>query len=170
MWPHFKTFFANEYNDLKEQQKLNNNQNNFHGANNAIDLTTAINSLAMAATSDRDVMTQLTETNKQLVRTNQQLTDQLTRALAELAQHKPPMPYKPKPTPPIKTPAPHTGTRPPFDHAAWLLSLDPQGYCWSHGYKVARGRNSKDCKGKIPGHQDAATRTNPMGGSEKGKA
>jgi hypothetical protein len=75
-WPQFKTFFANEYNDLKEQQKLNNNQNNFHGANNAIDLTTAIDSLAMAATSDRDVMTQLTLTSKQLVQTNQQLTSE----------------------------------------------------------------------------------------------
>jgi hypothetical protein len=169
-WPHFKAFFANEYNDLKEQQKLNSNQNNFHGANNAIDLTTAIDSLAMAATSDRDVMTQLTETNKQLVRTNQQLTDQLTRALAELAQHKTPMPYKPKPNPTVKPPTPHNGTRPPFDHAAWLLSLDPQGYCWSHGYKVTTGHNSHNCKGKLPGHQDAATRINPMGGSEKGKA
>jgi hypothetical protein len=166
-WPQFKTFFANEYNDLKEQQKLNNNQHNFHGANNTIDLTTAIDSLGMAATSDRDVITQLTLTNKQLVQTNQQLTDEHTRALAELAQHKTPMPYKPTLT--IKTPTPHNGTRPPFDHAAWLLSLDPQGYCWSHGYKVARGHNSKDCKGKIPGHQDGATRTNTMGGSEKGK-
>jgi hypothetical protein len=80
-WAAFKVFFANEYNDLKEQQKLNNNQNNFHGASNAIDLTTAIDSLAMAATSDRDIMTQLTLTNKQLVETNQQLTDQLSKRL-----------------------------------------------------------------------------------------
>jgi hypothetical protein len=56
-WTHFKAFFATEYNELTEQQKLNTNQNNFHSANSAIDLTTAIDSLAMAATSDRDVMT-----------------------------------------------------------------------------------------------------------------
>jgi hypothetical protein len=103
-WPQFKTFFANEYNDLKEQQKLNNNQNNFHGANNAMDLTTAIDSLAMAATSDRDVMTKLTLTNKQLVQTNQQLADHLTRLLAELAQHKTPMPYKSKSNPYYQNP------------------------------------------------------------------
>jgi hypothetical protein len=51
-WTHFKAFFATEYNELKEQQKLNTNQNNFHGANSAIDLTTAIDYLAMVATSD----------------------------------------------------------------------------------------------------------------------
>jgi hypothetical protein len=63
-WAAFKTFFSNEYNEIKEQQKLNTNQNNFHGANAAADLTTAMELLAMAATSDRDVMTQLTHTNK----------------------------------------------------------------------------------------------------------
>jgi hypothetical protein len=83
-WTHFKAFFATEYNELKEQQKLNTNQNNLHSANWAIDLTTAIDSLAMAATSDRDVMTQLTATNKELVYTIQQLTEQLGRAQDEL--------------------------------------------------------------------------------------
>jgi hypothetical protein len=130
-WAAFKTYFATEYNDLKEQQRLNNNQNNFHGANSAIDLTTAIDSLAMAATTDRDVMTQLTLTNKQLVQTNHHLTEQLGKALAELAQHKKQQVPKPKPTNTTKTP-PQSGARPPFDHAVWLLSLDPTGYCWSH--------------------------------------
>jgi hypothetical protein len=53
-WVTFKPFSATEYNDLKEQHKLNTNQNNFHGANSAIDLTTAIDSLAMAATTDQE--------------------------------------------------------------------------------------------------------------------
>jgi hypothetical protein len=169
-WAAFKTFIATEYNNLKEQQKINNNQNNFHGANNAIDLTTSINSLAMAATSNRDVMTQLTLTNKQLVQTNHHLTEQLGKAFVELAQHKKQQGPKPKPTTTTKTPSQASGTQPPFDHAAWLLSLDPLGYCWSNGYRVVCGHNSKDCKGKIHGHQDDATRANTMGGSEKGKA
>jgi hypothetical protein len=54
-------------------------------------------------------------------------------------------------------------------YSLWLLSLDPARYCWSHGYCVVCGHNSTDCKGKLLGHQDTATRTNPMGGSEKGK-
>jgi hypothetical protein len=169
-WAAFKTFFAAEYNDLKQQQKLNNKQNNFHGANNAIDVNTAINSLAMAATSNRNVMTQLTLTNKQLVHTNQQLTEQLSKALVELAQQKKQQGTKPKQTTTTKTPSQASGTRPPFDHAAWELSLDPLGYCWSHGYRVVCGHDSKDCKGKIQGHQDDTTQNNRMGGSEKGKA
>jgi DNA anti-recombination protein RmuC len=116
-WTHFKAFFATEYNELKEQQKLNTNQNNFHGANSAIDLTTAIDSLAMAATSDRDVMTQLTSTNKQLVQTINQLTEQLGKAQAELAQAKQQQVPKPKSNTNNK-PAPHHGARPKFDHAA----------------------------------------------------
>jgi hypothetical protein len=168
-WAAFKTLFATEYNDLKEQQKLNTNQNNFHGPNSAIDLTTTIDSLAMAATTDHDVMAQLTLTNKQLVQTNQHLTEQLGKALAELAQHKKQQGSKPKPTTTTKTP-PQTGARPPFDHAAWLLSLDPEGYCWSHGYRVICGHNIKEeYKGKLLGHKDTATQANTMGGSEKGK-
>jgi hypothetical protein len=42
----------------------------------------------MTATSDRDVMTQLTSTNEQLVQTIHQLTEQLGKAQAEVAQAK----------------------------------------------------------------------------------
>jgi hypothetical protein len=167
-WTNFKAFFATEYNELKEQQKLNTNQNNFHSANSAIDLTTAIDSLAMAATLDRDVMTQLTLTNKQLVQTIHQLTEQLGKAQAELAQSKRQQVPKPKPNTTAK-PTPHNGARPPFNHAAWVLTLDPAEYCWSHGYRIVCGHNSADCKGKLLGRQDAATRTNTMGGSDKHK-
>jgi hypothetical protein len=155
-WTHFKAFFATEYNELKEQQKLNTNQNNFHGANSAIDFTTAIDSLAMAATSDRNVMTQLTLTNKQSVQTIHQLTEQLGKVQAELAQAKQQQVPKQKSNTNTK-PTPHHGARPKFDHAAWILTLDPAGYCWSHGYRVLCGHNSADCEGKLEGHQDAAT-------------
>jgi hypothetical protein len=136
-----------------------------------VDLTTAIDSLATAATSDCDVMAQLTLTNKQLVQTNHHLTEQLSKkALAELAQHTKQQTTKPKPNAPTKPTTSNTGTRPPFDHAAWVLSLDPTGYCWSHGYRVVCGHNSRECKGKLDGHQDDTTRTNTMGGSDKGKS
>jgi hypothetical protein len=74
----FKPLFATEYNDLKQQQKLNTNQNNFHGANSAIDLTTAIDSLAMAATTDREVMAQLTHSNQPTIGRNQQTSNRST--------------------------------------------------------------------------------------------
>jgi hypothetical protein len=58
-WRNFKRFFAAEYWDLQEQQKVNVSQNNFHGANAAMDLTTALDHLALAATTDGEILTQL---------------------------------------------------------------------------------------------------------------
>lgn len=48
---------------------------------------------------------------------------------------------------------------------------DPNGYCWSHGYKVAPGHNSGTCSCKLtdPNHKTEATRENNMGGSQKNK-
>jgi hypothetical protein len=57
----------------------------------------------------------------------------------------------------------------PFNHAAWIASLDPMGHCWSHGHRVQVGHDSQNCKGKLGGHCDGATRADTMGGSAKGK-
>jgi hypothetical protein len=55
-WQEFKRFFAAEYHDLKEQQKVNTLQNNFQGANAAYDITTVLDNLALAATTNRDIV------------------------------------------------------------------------------------------------------------------
>ena len=47
--------------------------------------------------------------------------------------------------------------------------LDPDGYCWSHGYNVSRGHNGASCYNTLPGNQSAATRADPMGESTKNK-
>ena len=47
--------------------------------------------------------------------------------------------------------------------------LDTDRYCWSHGYHVSRGHNGASCYNTLPGHQSAATRADPMGGSTKHK-
>ena len=67
---HFKHFFAAEYHNRKEQDKVNTAQNNFHSANSAVDITQALDNLAMAAISDRDIVAQLAKINKQLITTN----------------------------------------------------------------------------------------------------
>ncbi|KAL7476783.1 hypothetical protein ACHAW6_002619 [Cyclotella cf. meneghiniana] len=46
---------------------------------------------------------------------------------------------------------------------------DPAGYCWTHGFKVKKGRNSKTCKTCGEGHQENATHSNTMGGSKTNK-
>jgi hypothetical protein len=80
-WRNFKRFFAAEYRDLQEQQKVNVSQNNFHGANAAIDLTSALDHLALAATTDREVVHQLAQANEQLTITNKNLTEQIQQLL-----------------------------------------------------------------------------------------
>lgn len=80
-WANFKTFFAEEYHDLKEQQKVNTTQTNFHGANEVTDISMALDNLAMAATTDRDIVAQLTLSNKQLIEINTTLTAQLKTAM-----------------------------------------------------------------------------------------
>jgi hypothetical protein len=160
-WLNFKRFFASEYHDLKEQQRENNSQANFHGANAAIDITSALDNLALAATSDRDSVALLTSANQQLTAAVKTLTEQLKQALATNATLASQIGK-------TSTPATPNG-RQRFDRAAFEANLDPVGYCWTHGYRVTVGHNSIGCKGKLGGHRDAATRTNNMGGSQRGK-
>ena len=42
---------------------------------------------------------------------------------------------------------------------------DPEGYCWSHCYRVSRNHSSKTCTQQREGHKEEATRANTMGGS-----
>jgi hypothetical protein len=167
-WPLFKRFFAAEYHDLKEQQKINTSQNNFHGANATTDITDALEHLAFAATTNWDIVTQLTASVQQLTAAHKQLTEQIQQVLrtkeklVQKLQVNPPISDTPKT-------GKDTGGRKPFIHADWVAKLDLNGYCWSHGYRVLPGHNSNNCKGKLPNHINTATCTNKKGGSTKGK-
>jgi hypothetical protein len=160
-WVNFKRFFAAEYHDLKEEQRENTSKNTFHGANAAIDITLALDNLALAATNDRDSVAVLTTANQQLTAAVKTLTEQLKQALATNAVLASQIGKG--------TPTTNLTGRKPFDRVAWEASLDPNGYCWTHGYKVTSAHTSTNCKGKLGGHVDTATRTNNMGGSQKGK-
>ncbi|KAL7474167.1 hypothetical protein ACHAW6_000154 [Cyclotella cf. meneghiniana] len=51
----------------------------------------------------------------------------------------------------------------------WEANLDPNGYCWLHGYKVKMGHSSMTCSKRLNGHKESATRANRMGGKEYNK-
>ena len=169
-WTIFKRFFAAEYHDLKEQQKVNTSQNNFHSANAAYDITDALDNLALAATTDRDIVAQLTTTVEQLTATNKTLTAQLQQVLNTNTKLVQKLNINP-PTSDTNTANTHNNIsrRKPFVHAEWLATLDPNGYCWSHGYHVVPGHSSNNCKGQLEGHKETATRKNNQGGSQRGK-
>jgi len=165
-WNTFKTFFAAEYHNNKEQQKVNTSSNNFHGANSVLDISSALGNLALAATTDRDIVAQLTQSNRALTEANKNLTEQLKTAIDTNSI----LIRKLGPTSTNNTTTRAPKGKAPFDNTVWEAGLDPNRYCWTHGFRVQHGHNSQNCKGKLGGHQDAATHTNLMGGSEKGKA
>eukprot|EP00957_Ditylum_brightwellii_P140254 10686740-Ditylum_brightwellii.AAC.1 len=47
------------------------------------------------------------------------------------------------------------------------IPLDPNGYCWSYGFKVGIRHNSRICYFPKEGHQVEATWINMMGGSRR---
>jgi hypothetical protein len=50
-----------------------------------------------------------------------------------------------------------------------VKTTNNNSYCWSHGYQVAKSHMSATCNMKKSGHQDAATKTDTMGGVQWGK-
>ena len=144
-WINFKTFFADQYHDAKDQLK-HTGGNNFQSANaiqeEAItDISTALDNLAMAASNDRDIVAELTKNNSTLVNTNKSLTEQLKTANETI-----------KSLSKSITPKKRGSSKP------------HNNYCWSHGY-VYGAHNSETCNRKLEGHKDTATKDNRQGGS-----
>ena len=120
-----------------------------------------LDNLAAAATTEKTTLAQLIETNAALTATNAALTasvTSLTTAYTLLATG-----HRTATT--NMSPQPRAPTRRTNNTA----SNEPGGYCWSHGYRLVPGHNSKTCTNKAHGHKDAATRTNTMKGSMANK-
>lgn len=112
---------------------------------NPNDFTTALDNLALAATTDQTLLATLVTTNADLVEMVKNLTASLATARPNASQNA------------LK------------GHQASIKSFDPKGYCWTHGYMVAYGHSSQTCKHMHNGHQDTATHADIKGGSEKTK-
>lgn len=72
---HLKHFFATEFHDLKDQQKVTAGQTGYQSANAAIDITHDLDSLANAATFDQSIVSALTDTNITLTEENSALVE-----------------------------------------------------------------------------------------------
>jgi predicted RNase H-like nuclease (RuvC/YqgF family) len=114
------------------------------------DTVEAIAQLATATASDRGKVAALTTTNAKLA-------TQLEAAHAQIAQLKNEIAtLKNKIKPALQ------GQRP-------VKTTNNDSYCWSHRYQVAKSHMSVTCNMKKSGHQDAATKSNSMGGVQWGK-
>ena len=127
----------------RNHDKVNTAQNNFHSTNFAVDITQALDNLAMAEISDRDIAAQITKINQQLTTTNNNLSEQLHTVLATNAALLAKLNAAPTANtatgPTTMAPLAATSGRRPWDKAAWIASLNPNGYFWTHGY-----HNSQD--------------------------
>ncbi|KAL7483513.1 hypothetical protein ACHAW6_009155 [Cyclotella cf. meneghiniana] len=117
-------------------------------------MVTSLDNLAMAAGQKNETVEKLIEMNNQKHRIIASLTNSLQaekamkeKLMALLTQN-----LQPTQAVPIKLAQNGRG---------W----DPNGYCWSHGYKVNGKHNSKTCHSRKEGHQTGATRSNTMGGT-----
>ena len=152
-WTNFKHHFPAEYHDIREQQRISGDTR-FNSANHAhekTDMTTALDNLALAATADQNIVTDLIATNRRLFEANTTLATQVkslvaTNALLAATQCA------------AATNKPHNATT---KHKK--IPLNPSRYCWSHGYKVRQGHTSKTCGEKLQGNKEEATHTNTMG-------
>ncbi len=165
-WPEWKQHYRAAHIARKRQMLATGQQPSFHGAANA---TTTDNTTILmetferldgyldniaAATTEHATLTQLIDNNVLLAASVKCLTGSVALLQAAYTKH-----IEKKPTP---TPTPTTTPK-------TKVKANLNGYCWTHGYMVQESHTSKTCTNKAAGHQDAATRTNTMGGSERNK-
>ena len=162
-WVNFKTFWTDAINEWDELNKLTAKGPTF-GINAATqedvqhNLEYAIDNLAMAAATDKSVIQKLTDTNNGLMtqlNTASETIKRLTEDNQKLLQM---VEYMTK-----RQPMPKRQMKVKDDE--W----DPEGYCWSHGFKCRKGHNSMTCTAQKHGHKRDATRSNIMGGSMANK-
>jgi hypothetical protein len=113
----------------------------------------ALDNLALAATSNKATVQQLTAANLALTTTVATLTATNKKLVDAAAKKKSG----------ATTGAPKTPAELYADRSV------PGGYCWTHGHWVRKIHTSKTCPHKDKGHKDKATAKDTMGGSEKNK-
>ena len=150
-WANFKSHFTEAYAEVREETAV---QGNSFQANQVLAETVeVINNLAENSTTESDRLEELVRANALLM----QQVASMQQQMAQILQ--------------VRTPAPpaRDASRQPRNARRGPRNPDPNGYCWTHGYLVAMGHDSRSCTSQAPGHQVEATRENTMGGSQKNR-
>jgi hypothetical protein len=158
MWAQFKLDFATVHCEFRLTNQTAQ-QSGFHSANMMIkqgrgesmqDTVDVIAQLATATASDRETVAKLTTANAKLATQLEAAHAQIAQLKNEIATLK----NKIKPA--------WQGQRP-------VKTTNTDSYWWSHGYQVAKSHTSATCNMKKSGYQDAANKSNTMGGVQWGK-
>jgi hypothetical protein len=157
-WAQFKLNFATAHREFRLTNQTAY-QSGFHSANMMIeqgrdesmqDTVDAIAQLATATASDRGTVATLTTTNVKLA-------TQLEAAHAQIAQLK------------NEITTLKNNIKPAWQGQRPAKTTNNDSYCWSHGYQVAKSHTSATCNMKKSRYQDAANKSNTMGGVQWGK-
>lgn len=158
-WPDFKQYMvARQIEQLEHSTTARGAGYHSTAANalleveraNYINAAEALTNLAMATANDRSALAALTNTVQQQtdqIKTKDELITSLKKQLTDLRKNGATSTNKNKPA---------------------TARTDQGSYCWTHGFHVHKDHNSGTCKYKKEGHQDTATRNNPMGGNMDG--
>ena len=154
-WALAKTFFREAFADVDDLQAIS--AKSLLGANAAThqppaaagrlqpEVVQAMDNLAMAALAKNATVEEMSASLKTLMENNSTLTKEVARLTALCNKC------------------------PPNDGAGAKPACDPDGYCWTHGYRCKVGHNSKTCTKRADGHKEESTRKNPMGGNMRVK-
>jgi hypothetical protein len=102
----------------------------------------ALANLATATSTERSIVTTLTEANSRLAKQLEYRSNDMKDIKALLKKER----------------AYRKGKR--------TLNPSPDNYCWTHGYKVANSHTSLSCNYPKHGHKREATKADNMGGSQ----
>jgi hypothetical protein len=157
-WAQFKLDFATAHREFRLTNQTAQ-QSGFHSANMMIeqghdestqDTVEAITQLATATASDRGTVGTLTTTNAKLATQLEATHAQIAQLKNEIATLK-------------------NESKPAWQGQRPVKKTNNESYCWSHGYQVDKSHTSATCNMKKTGHQDAANKSNTMGGVQRGK-
>lgn len=157
-WPNWKTHWTQAFNENRAIQRLTGGS---FRANATIEdelsekMVTSLDNLANAAVQKNDTIEKLIEINKQQQETIHKLQAQ-NGELLYLLKH-------------MAGPATADAVSKIYQNTGDRSMWDPNGYCWTHGFKVKKGHSSKTCKSRGEGHKEDATRSNTMDGSQANK-
>jgi hypothetical protein len=157
-WAQFKIDFATAHREFRLTNQTAQ-QSGFHSDNMMIEqgrddsmqeTSESIAQLATATASDRSTVATLTTTNAKLANQLEAAHALIAKLKSEIATLK----TKLKPV--------WKGQRP-------ARTTNNDSYCWSHGYQVGKSHTSASCQVRKTGHQEAATKSDTMGGVQWGK-
>jgi len=158
-WANFKTHFRQAHQELKEAGDLQLRDTQFNSANLVQEVIDGVQSVLTP--SENTVNDQTNDVIQHMANNaaHQQMMPQMMAQMMELLNK---MTVMQENLQHQSVAASSNASRNSTSVRSHRSRTNTNYYCWSHG---ACAHSSDQCKSKRPGHQDAATFTNKMGGS-----